>query len=476
LITGRKLRADLSNLSNGVLYYPILITFAWLTYDSVFSTSRDKDLQVVSPLLALFVGSLASIATERQDRVADRIILEMGGYVSRLKVRMLSLFIVNTILVSLGLTAAFIQHRHLGASGTRTIATALTVILIISTLGVLVASYMPHPLVSIVLTFFLMSWGGSNPESNWGLSHLLSMLKAESLSVFLGAALGFTTPWMIGSAGLITFSRLAPFLRSIRRPIKRLDIQGEKATPWWLNATRFFAKTAFFAGFTNALPFVALVVSLGLYSYGTLRLAADLSAISIGSNIFPALPGLLFANIVPALLLSGTSQRRESVDQESLLYRSQIAANTSQIFQQVSFVIATLAAFILALAKITNVDLGSSMVTRSIIWALLLSPGFATIGVYLNRLIRLPIISGLVSYLMTLPEILLASWIPESRPFLPSSLFSILVGGDSGYSMKVDPTAIVAAYSLAAILLLLPFGPFYVEIRKRRKTQADIRG
>lgn len=457
MITRRRLLADLCNLSNGVLYYPILITFAWLTYNSVFSEREDKDLQVVAPLLALFVGSLVSIATERQDRIADRITVEMGGHRPRLLVRMVSLSLVNTLLVSLGLAFAFLQHGHIGRSANQTALTALVVILIISTLGVLVSSYIPHPLVAIVATFFLMSWGGADPENNWGLGQLLSMLRADNINDWFGAALGFTAPWLLCSAGLATLSMLTPRLGIFKRRVAKRTRANIPQVPSWLNTRRSFIKTVFFAGFTNPLPLVALVTCLGLYSYGTVRLAAEFSALSIGSNIFAALPGLLFANVIPALILAGTAQRREAVDQESLLYQSQRVANTSQILQQTLFVFVTLTTFIAILARLMDVSPSTPVVTLSILWALLLSPGFATIGVYLNRIVRLPIISGVVSYLITLPEIFLARWVPETRPYLPSSMFAILVGGDSGYTNAIDPPAAISAYVFAGILVTLPF-------------------
>jgi hypothetical protein len=453
----RRLRADLSNLSNGVFYYPLLIAFAWFTYNSVYSMSGDKDLQVIPTLLALFAGSLVSIATERQDKVADRIAIELGGPRTRLKVRMLSLLVVNSLLVGLGLAATFLQHGSIGSSSTRTIATALVLTLIISTIGTLAASYIPHPLVALVTTFFLLSWGGSDPEQNWGLAHLLSMLRAASFADWIWAILAFTTPWLIGGAALLTFSYCQPFLATWKSRVPAVASNRRTTIPSWLNDKRHFTKTALVGMLTNPLPIVALVTCLGLYSFGTINLAAKFATFSPGVSLFAALPGLLFANVIPALILSGTSQRREAVEQESLLYQSQRKARAAQMLQQMSFISVTLIGSILILASILSARPFDPTVIRSILWALILSPGFAAISVHLNSVIRIPLISGLVSYLLTLPEIFLAKFVPETRPYLPSSLFSILIGGESSYTQAFTPTAVLVAYILGIAIVILPF-------------------
>lgn len=475
MISLRGLRADFDNLSNGVFYYPILIGFAWLTYYSVFASSEDESLPAAASLLAIFVGSLTTIATERQDRVADRITIEMGGPRKRLVTRMATLAITNALLVTLGLLVTQVQHSSIGPNAVATIASALVVIGLVSTLGVLVSSYIPHPMIAMVLTFALMSWGGSNPDQNWGLSHLLALLKAGSFNEWAVAVISFALPWLVTASALYAIFRFTP--RFSRLTLLSRHFQRKTKVPGWLNFKRGFLKTAFVAGITNPLPLLSLVFCLALYCYGTLNLGAQLAVFSLGAEIFPALPGLLFANVLPALILAGVSQRREVVDQESLLYQSQRKANLAQIMQQSAFIIATLTGFVLVLAQALGVPWTSPLVSRSLMWTLILSPGFATLGVYLNRIIRLPLLAGLASYALTLPEVLLGKFIPESRPYLPSSLFSILVGGDSSYTRTFSTLAIVIAYGLGAILVLVtllvfapkPPGPR----REKKKLQAS---
>lgn len=454
MISLRGLRADFENLSNGVLYYPILISFAWFTYYSVLGSSKDENLPAAASLLAIFVGSLASIATERQDRVADRITIELGGPRKRLATRMATLGIVNALLVGLGLLVTQLQHASIGRSPIGTITSAFVVICTVSTLGVIVSSYVPHPIVAMAITFVIMSWGGSDPSQNWGLSNILAMLKAETINQWSAAVLSFAWPWLLVAAGLSGYTRFAPEIPLVRH--KKRQNPTKAALPFWLNTKRSFLKTAFFAGKTNLLPLLSLVICLGLYCYGTLNLGAQLAVFSIGSELFPALPGLLFANVVPALILAGMSQRRDVVDQESLLYESQRKANLAQVMQQATFVFATLCGFIILLAQTLGVAWTSPLVGRSIFCAMILSPGFATIGVYLNRIIQLPLLAGLISYALTLPEVFLGKFIPESRPYLPSSLFSILVGGDSSYTRTFSTLAIMLAYALAGVLALTP--------------------
>ena len=461
MITWGKLRADISNLSNSVFYYPLLIGFAWFAYYSVFKSSGDKDLQVAAPLLALFAGSLASIATERQDRVSDRISIEMGGIQARLRVRMLSLLILNSSIVLLGLGVTFLEYGHIGTSSGRTLITSLTVTIIISTLGLLVASYMPHPMVALGITFALMSWGGPDPQSNWGLEQLLGMLRAESLNEWAKFAINFVSPWLLGYFALLAVSNFGPYLGVLGVKRIRLTEKRKAQIPRWLGVKRSFARTVFVGAVTNPLPILALVFCIGLYSYGTINLAAKLAAIAPAADFFALLPGLLFANVIPGLILASTSQRRDAVDQESLLYKSQKQAMTAQTLQQVAFVAITLSGYILVLAKITNVSLSDPLVLRSLLLTLLFSPGFATVGVIINHRIRLPLLSALVSYALTLPEILLARWAPDSRPFLPSSLFSILVGGESSYTRSVEVTSVVVAYILGACIVALPVFSFF---------------
>ena len=462
----RRLLADLRNLSNGVLYYPLLIAFTWLTYNSVYSLSDDEDLKVVAPLLALFTGSLMSIAAERQDKVADRIAIEFGGPRARLKLRMVSLMLANSILVSLGLLVAVLQNGTMGSSPARTLATAFLVILVVSTLGTLIASFIPHAIVALVITFFLLSWGGSDPENNWGLSHLLQLLREANPINWAKAAFEFTAPWLLFGAALWASSHCRQFC--FKWPPRMPNLAPAKSLnpPRWLNEKRNFTKIAIRAGLTNPLPLLALVVCLGLYSFGTINLAAKLSTFNPDVTLFAALPGILFSNVIPALILAGTSQRRDAVEQESLLYGSQRKSLTAQVLQQNSIIASTIIGFIAILASLMNVHLFDQTVIRSCLWALILSPGFATIGVYLNRVIRLPLVSGLISYLITLPEIFLAKFFPEVRPFLPSSLFSILAGGESGYTQHFSPTAVVFAYLLGITLTILPITLLATQPRK----------
>ena len=461
MISSRRLRADLQNLSNGVLYYPVLIAFAWLAYNSTFSNSSDRAIQVVSPLLALFAGSLATIATERQDKVADRITIELGGRRDRLLTRMLSLSITNSLLVGMGLFASFIQHGTLGTSTAITIASSLLAICTVSTLGVLVSSYMPHPLIALVITFLLLSWGGSDPDQNWGLSHLLALLRSENSSTWLKAAANFISPWLLAAGSLIVLSFIRPSIHTLGkaklfyRRLRRIRI------PRWLNNRRGFAKTVFVGAITNPLPMLALVICLALYSFGTINLAAKFATFSLGANLFAVLPGILFANVLPALVFAGSAQRRDITDQESLIYRSQRQAKRAQALQLMSFSAATLIGTILIMARLVNVQPTEPVVARSILWALILSPGLTIIGVELNRAIRLPLISGLVSYLLTLPEIFLAKIAPETRPYLPSSLFSILAGGESSYTKNLPTPAVVAAYVLGILLVIVPLVSFW---------------
>jgi hypothetical protein len=463
LISLRVLRADFENLSNGVLYYPILISFAWFTYYSVLGSSKDQSLPAAASLLAIFVGSLTSIATERQDRVADRITIELGGPRKRLATRMTTLVITNSGLVCIGLLVTHLQHSNIGPNMAATIASALAVIVIVSTLGVIVSSYVPHPIVAMAITFVIMSWGGSEPSQNWGLSHILAMLKAQTINEWWAAVSSFAWPWLLGTIALSVYSRFAPELLRARR--KTRHNPTKVVLPFWLNTKRSFLKTTSLAGLTNLLPLLSMVICLGLYCYGTLNLGAQLAAFSIGSDLFPALPGLLLANVLPALILAGMSQRRDVVDQESLLYQSQRKANLAQVMQQATFIFLTLCGFIILLAQTLGVAWTSPVVGRSIVCAMVLSPGFATIGVYINRIIRLPVLAGLISYALTLPEVFLGKFIPESRPYLPSSLFSILVGGDSSYTRTFSTLAIILAYVLAGVLALTPLS---ILISKRR--------
>ncbi|MFM6965986.1 MAG: hypothetical protein ACKOWI_01200 [Rhodoluna sp.] len=460
-MTWRRLLADFSNLSNGVFYYPLLITFAWLTYNSVFSINTDKDIQVVAPLLALFVGSLVSIATERQDRVADRITIEMGGKKSRLLLRMVALFLTNAFLLALGLIATFFQQGSIGSSGTRTIVSSLFVCLVVSTLGVIAANYMPHPLVALGTTFLLMSWGGPDPNRNWGLSHLLAMLRANATGNWLYEAITFAAPWLIGTVVLLGISLIQRRLEMKRFFVLPMKRKTRLRFPKWLNERRSFTKLVATSAATDPLPLVALVFCIGLYSSGTLNLAAKLAAYSPGRTFFSLLPGVILANVIPALILAGNAQRRETKDQESLLYQSQRHATQAQILQQLAFISISLVAIILTLAVTLNVPRGEPVVARTVLCALILSPGLATIGVQLNNIIRLPLLSGVVSYLFTLPELFLAKLIPSTQPFLPSSLFSILAGGESGYTRVLPPSAKAAAYCLAITLVALPIFQFF---------------
>lgn len=467
MITWRGLRADLHNLSNGVLYYPLLIGFAWLAYNSSFANSPDGAVQVVAPLLALYAGSLTSIATERQDQVADRITIELGGKRARLLTRMLSLSIANTALVSLGLTASFIQHGNLGASTLGTVASSFLVVFIVSTFGVLISSFMPHPLVALVITFLLLSWGGSDPEQNWGLSHLLALLRSQDPSSWLEAAAGFAAPWLLATGLLLGFLRLRQRIRGLRNVTDDFLDLKRLIPPRWLNNHRGFIKTAFVAGTTNPLPMLALVACLALYSCGTVNLAAKFATFSLGTNLFAVLPGILFANVIPALVLAGSAQRRDTTDQESLIYQSQKLAKRAQALQLMTFAAVTLICVILLVAGLAKVQPTEPVVLRSIILALLLAPGLTMIGVKINRAIRLPLVSGLVSYLLTLPEIFLAKIAPETRPYLPSSLFSILSGGESSYTQNLPTPAVVAAYALGIALLLVPLVGFVGNIRHK---------
>lgn len=424
MISWRGFRADLGNLSNRFLFYPVMYSIGFAGYWFGLSTPTFSTTNFAIPLLAINIVVFAHIASEKIDRVSDRICLELGGHRRRIATRMCSVAFWNLLLISAGELWALQYGSPSQVELAAIAATSLTVIAVASTLGVLIADILPHPILAMAATFVIIASTGTSTASNFNTANVLGMIQSDSLGEWLSHCLMFLTSWGVAALFLSLLSKLITKGRSRRREgITRLV-----KPPNWVAGDQSLVRLAFRATFSDPLPLVSLLAVTVFYSYGTVLVAADLASFQNSDNLFGTIPSLIFMNVIPAILLSSIWHRQEVADQESLLYRSQAHALLARVIQYSSLIAAMQIILIFFTASLFGMPPSEPVVIRSLIAATLSAPALSAIGLLLARKLRLPLLVGAVSYLLTLPEVVGYLWFSDFSSVFPTTLYSGLIG------------------------------------------------
>ncbi len=454
MITWRNIRLDLRYLNNGIMFYAFVYAVGCWIYFQQFAGYSDHDLTDIAPILALALCSFTHTASERADRVADRITIEHGGLIRRLASRMASILIYNCLLV---IVAIYLSALAVGRPpSARLIITAIFVSAVLATAGVIIAAALPHPIFAMALTIALVAWGNDNPRTNGFSGAIYGMIHANSELQLADRFAGFQIFWF--ALGLLAAPLALGYLNlSVAIPMLRQRMKKARL-PRWLNLRPTFLAKLFISQFTNPLPALATIFALCLFSYGTLSAAAKLSDLGVGDDYFSIFPGLLLVNILPALLLSSSSQRPEIYEQEASLFKSPKQALFARTLQTAGIAALSVTIVILAIASVTSTSFADLRVLRAIALTVSLSPGLAAASIWASLKVRSMPALALISYGLTLPEVTIASLAPNLGAWLPSSLFSALCGGPGPYSSAShQSTPVWLAIAFALVLASWPF-------------------
>lgn len=427
MISWRNIAVDLKLLSNGVLLYAIFYAMGFFAYFSQLGDSQDKFVVLSIPLLAISLCVLTHIANERADKVADQIVLEHGGYRRRLVVRMISVLIYNTLLVTAGFLIIQISHGWNFQIPNLWALTAAASIIIFSTAGVIVSGAFPHPIASVVLTLGLLFAGGLSPNDAYQASSFIGMISSRALPQWFGHFWPFAVFWFAAAilALPLAVGRRLFARRYVSKQLRTSNLEIASWVTWPSN----FATRTLISATTNWLPLLALLVALSSYTFSTFLIAAKYAELKVTGSAFAIFPGLILTNILPAILLAKSVQRTEVDEQESFLFASQSQALRSRFAQKATFVTLVAMLLVTALALLTNTSLSTPIFIRSILVTSLASPGITAIGLLIGSRFRSTPAVGLVSFLLTLPEFLVSKFWPQGTSWLPSSIFSALAGG-----------------------------------------------
>lgn len=451
MITFGGIRSDLSNLSNRVMVYPVMYLIGFAGYWFGFGNLPTNQINTALPLLALNVIAFAHIASEKIDKVSDRITLELGGRRRRLLTRMFTVAFWNILLVG-SFESMIIKSGHYSNVEINTVAaSAAVVILVNSTIGVLIADLLPHPLFAMVATFAIVASTGVSRNSNLLTDNILGMIESRTILSWLMHVLSYCAIWFCGFVILrLVFNKL-PSIPKRKKPFTR----GTVLPPKWIVGKISWWRVALRATVTDALPLVSLLVVLLMYCYGTVKIAADLSTFASSAQLFGPLPSLLFMDTVPAILLASIWLKQDVADQESLLYKSQSHALLARIFQYSIIIAMVHVLVILILCLLLGVSPISTIALKAILAALVVAPALAAIGAWLVKTLKQPLFLGVLSYALTLPEVLTAKWLPGTAHLLPTSMYSGLLGsiGPFNLSGQVAPPGYLALF---LVLLYVP--------------------
>lgn len=458
MIGWRHVAIDLRLLSNGVLLYAVFYAVGFGAYCLTFGESDDPTLVVALPFLGLSMCVLSHIANERADRVDDQITVLLGGRRKRVATRMLSILINNLFLVAGGFAIILSTHEGHLAIPPFWLGSALLVVGLYSTAGVIVAAALPHPLISVALMSFGLFAGGMAPDENFLMRAIFGMVKSQSWQDWGQQAVLFSLPWVTLAAVLLPFALG-------RRSIRLLALSSRhrsrlvRVPPWHKLKPTFLNRTALLA-FTNPIPLVATAAAMAMYTYSSVLLASKYAELNIEGNFFPLLAGIVIVNLVPSVMLATSAQRHEVHEQESFLYRSRSDYFRARVGQSSLGIIFIALLILIALARITATDLVSSSFVTSLIEAIYLAPGLTALAISISKYLRSPIWLALASYALTMPELLVSRLLPDFVDWLPSSLLAQVAGGSGLYARTAHssvPTVVAWIYvALIGLLAALP--------------------
>lgn len=465
----RRVKIDLRLLSNGVLLYGLYYLLGLGAYLLSLGVTNSNALQQAIPLLALSMGVLTHIANERADRVDDNVTVLLGGRFRRITTRMISTGIYNLTLVSIGCLVTIPNEVWNLRLQPGWIATVAWILLLYSTAGVVVAAAIPHPLVSISATSVLVFAGGASSDENFLMASILKMARSQHFDEWLGQALLFASPWLLAALFLLP---IALGHISIRVPnLLRKPERAISAVPVWASWKSNFFNTSFLTSITNPLPILGAVAAILAYTYSSLLLASKFASIGAGGNLLPMFTGVILVNVFPAVLLSMSVHPREVLEQESFLYRSSDHALRARLFQTALVIIVATVAMLALIAHITGSSWTATGFRNGALELVFLCPGLTALALAIGQRIRSPIVLTLVSYGVTLSELLISRLIPPFTGWLPSSLFAQAAGGRGLYLLDAYQSA--PTLMAECIVILIGLFPFWHLIIRKVKPWHD---
>jgi hypothetical protein len=460
MITWGGFKADFSNLSNRLFFYPLMFLMVFASYWIGYSSKEFSIGNVSLPLLVLNVTALAHLASEKIDKIADRITIELGGIRRRLFTRMCTVGVWNIVLVA-GCELLVVRPVSLTfAQVLQVVVTGLVVVVVSSTLGVLVTNLMPHPIFAILLTFVLLVSNSSSAKGNVLSSQVDGMVQATTFVEWFGFFGGYLFIWAV----CWVFFKFVFSKRFNLSNFVRFERTKKVAVPSWLEGPKAWWRIAFRASTSDLVPFASLLVLLALYGFGIVRGVSRVAEFASGSELFGPVPALFFMQVIPAMMLSNVWQKREVWEQESLIYASQRRAFIVRVCQSAAVIALVQIVLIGAVCPLVGVSMLDRLPLTAMFWAVMVSPGLAALSLMVIQWVRIPLFLGLVSTVSTMSEIPIVVYAPDLANYLPSSLYSGLLGVRGPFQLGSDAVWFVWSLCFVAVLYL----PLVFKLRRMR--------
>ncbi len=376
MITWQNLGYDLRLLSSNALGYPLFYILGFGAY--LIQIGGGENNNVAAPLFALSLCVLTHIASERADRVADQITIEHGGRRRRLLARMASIGIINVGLVALALAALAAMNGWTLQLPELWVLTALTVISLFATAGVVIAAALPHPVISLALTSLLLFAGGTGSDTNLFSQSLNHMIHSESLSVWAPEFAEFSLPWL--AIALLAIPLATGRASTLSPRIKTSMRLRKPRIPAWVAKKPTFLQVALRQFTTNPMPALGALIGMVFYTLGTIGLASRIADLNLEGNFLPAFTGLVLVNVIPAVILGLSVQRREVDEQESFLFASRQRARQARMLQTSFVVVLSASAVLLWIERITESQLNLGQSARIFMVIVALAPALAKLA------------------------------------------------------------------------------------------------
>lgn len=466
MISLRSLRYDFGLLSNGFQQYALSYLIGFFAISVSLSALPPETANPLIVLFPLTLCVLSHVASEKADKVADRSVLEHGGYGRRLLARTWTTLIANLLLVASGIIGLEIMRGWQAAISLAFIAGVALVVLVYSTAGTVVAAAIPHPFVSAILMGFLIFTGGTGPQDNLTMKSLLAITGATDLEGWSLAALRIAAPW---AAAAVLLRKLALGRAQLSLPrFSRISVNRVFRVPRWAEGNPGFLRITLLAGLTSPLVTGAAFLALAVFTGTTLQIAARFAELNVGKDFFYLFPGQILLNALPALSLAVSLESLEQADQESFLYKSKRLANLAVTVRLSFSALVGTVLITLATIFIASISLEPSELLRTIAVEILVVPGLAVLALKLRKAVKIPVLISLVSFASTFIEVVVSKLAPDLRPWLPSSLFSSAAGGAGLY---VESPSLIPPLGWAlGFVLLVGLGPVFLTFWPRRKT------
>ena len=457
-------RIDFSYLFQNPVAF-LLPTALMIVFNVILFNVENSHHQETLPkilLMPLFLVGFLSIPLENREKYSDRIILELGNFAVRVQTRIVSIFLISSLMNFPFLI--FFANQHLFPALVIKLSPLflfkyLLANMFTSVLGVRIGSlFRSYNFATAVMILLILAKYQLGADS---LPHRIVHFITEGGNSLSESNNGFQLALTICIIAILFFANFRGFRRINvwRLFTKRRQSQKIISYPVWL---RFFKNHPIHIALAQFLTIRSLVfmVPFSISSYVLYPLASTniLESTIPGSLASPLICALLLVSLFSCVVAMGAyAPKAEEAKSESLLYKSESSYLLAQN-QMFSIVITLIAVFIYSMTGWLDGAVSNSFLifARGLAAILFLMPPVVSIAERISKLRIDRRYFVLLSMIPTVGEMFISSVSPGLISWLPSSLFSKLAGGKGIYVLaKNSPEPrLWQAFILVGVLCL----------------------